>query len=151
MSIAGFKAGQKDKNELNSLLKTAVILNFALGAVMTATAMLLSGTFASIFLGYDKEACDLATTVLKISSIACLFYGFDIVISSFFTGLGDGTASAIVAAVMALIMPVSTIYLIPYLFGAKAIWFCVPVNTIGAAFICALFIKFRYPKRLAKL
>ena len=151
VSIAGFKVGQKDKNELNSLLKTVVILNFVLGAIMTAVTVLLSGTFASIFLGYDKEACDLAAKVLKISSIACLFYGFDLATSSFFTGIGDGTASAIVAAVLALIMPIITIYLIPYLFGSQAIWFCVPVNAIGAAIICALFIRFRYPKRLAEL
>lgn len=151
VAIAGYKVGQKDRDELNSLLKTTVILNFALGAVISAATVLLSGTFASIFLGYDREACDLATNVLRIGSIACLFYGFDIVTSSFFTGIGDGTASAVVAVMMALIMPIATIYLIPYLFGAQAIWFCVPVNTIGAAIVCAAFIRFRYPKRLAKL
>ena len=151
VSVAGYKAGQKDKQELNSLLKTNILLNFSIGAVMTATAVLLANPLASIFVGYDVSARELSAHVLRISSFACLFYGFDIVTSSFFTGLGDGVTSAVVAVFMALLVPIASIYLLPLCFGAQAIWFSAPCSTAVTAIVCAFCIWKRYPKRLASL
>lgn len=151
VSVAGYKYGQKDKKELNSLLKTNIRLNFTIGAIMTVTAILLAKPLAMIFVGYHQDALELTTTVLRISSFACLFYGFDIVTSSFFTGLGDGVTSALVAVCMALVTPIASIYLLPLCFGAQAIWFSAPCSTAVTAAFCAVCIWKRYPRKIAAL
>ena len=151
VSVVGYKVGQQDRKEIGSILKKDIVLNISLGSAMAVLVTLLSRPVASLYLGYNATALNTAVTALQIGSLACLLYGFDIVSSSFFTGLGDGTTSALIAVVMALAAPILTIYALPALFGSDAIWYAIPCNTFLTAAVCLICLRIRYPKRLATL
>ena len=151
VTVIGYKVGQKDKEEISNVLRKVVILNLGLGVGMAAFVTLLSKPVASIYLGYQADAFQTAVMALQVGALSCLFYGFDIVVSSFFTGMGDGTTSALVAVVLALLAPILTVYMLPALFGAAGIWFSVPCTTLITAFVCFLCLRIRYPERLSLL
>ena len=66
--------------------------------------------------------------------------------ASFFTGLGDGLTSAIIAATLSLIAPVAAAYALPAVFGAESLWLSIPVGTIVSAVLCVVLIRTRYVK-----
>lgn len=145
ITIAGFKYGEKDGDELDSFVKTTTMLVVLCGVIMCILCALFSGPIAWAYFNNEFEAYVLTKTVLRISAMACILYGFDIVTSSFFTGLGDSLGSAIIAAFCALINPVAMLYALPAEFGANGLLWATPAATVLTAVLALLFLKFRYP------
>lgn len=112
----------------------------SIGVIMTLAAWLLSKGIAGVFLGYDEEARVLTRQVLRICSLRFLIYGFNIFVSSYYTGLQKGTISAILAFLESLIMPVLSILILPELFGIHLIWFTLPAASLVTAVVSALLL-----------
>lgn len=145
ITIAGYKVGEKKKQEIHELLRRSTGLQILTGAVMGALCWLLANPIATLYVGYDEATLGLAVKVLKISSVACLLYGFDSFCGAFFTGLGDGLGSIIIAFTLSLAAPVGFVLLLPAVWGAEAIWYLYPVFTLATAILCAGMLKWRYP------
>lgn len=148
ITVVGYKYGEKDREELDGLVRKNTALTLGLGVVMCAFFMVMARPIAGLYLGYDDQAFELSALVLRISSITCLVFGFVICTSSLFTGLGDGRTSAVIAGCNSLVMPVAMIFLLPALFGANAIWYAIPAATFITAALCVVFLRTEYPKRL---
>ena len=145
ITIAGFKYGEKDGDKLDSFVKTTTRLMFLCGLVMCILCVLCSGPIAWAYFHNEPEVYVLTKMVLRISAMACILYGFDIVTSSFFTGLGDSLGSAIIAAFCELVNPVAMLYALPAKFGADGLLWATPAATVLNAVLALLFLKFRYP------
>ena len=145
ITIAGYKVGEKKKQEIHELLRRSTVLQILTGAVMGVLCWLLANPIATLYVGYDEATLGLAVKVLKISSVACLLYGFDTFCGAFFTGLGDGLGSIIIAFTLSLAAPVGFVLLLPAVWGAEAIWYLYPVFTLATAILCAGMLKWRYP------
>jgi Na+-driven multidrug efflux pump len=145
ITIAGYKVGEKKKQEIHELLRRSTVLQMLTGAVMGVLCWLLAKPIATLYVGYDEATLGLAVKVLKISSVACLLYGFDTFCGAFFTGLGDGLGSIIIAFTLSLAAPVGFVLLLPAVWGAEAIWYLYPVFTLATAILCAGMLKWRYP------
>ena len=61
-------------------------------------------------------------TLSGYSRCAFLLAGFNIFTSSFFTALGNGAISAAVSFMRTLIFQVSSILILPLIFGVDGIW-----------------------------
>ncbi len=151
LTVVGYKYGEKDKQELSSLVRKNTVLTLSFGVIMCLISVLLANPVSGLYLGYDDEAFELAAAVLRISSLACLGYGFVLFVSALFTGMGDGITSAIIAAANSLIMPIIMMYLLPALFGADGIWYATPMATLFTALLCILFLRVNYPRSIAAL
>ena len=145
ITIAGYKVGEKKKQEIHELLRRSTGLQILTGVVMGVLCWLLANPIATLYVGYDEATLGLAVKVLKISSVACLLYGFDTFCGAFFTGLGDGLGSIIIAFTLSLAAPVGFVLLLPAVWGAEAIWYLYPVFTLATAILCAGMLKWRYP------
>ena len=145
ITIVGYKVGEKKKQEIHELLRRSTVLQILSGTVMGILCWLLAEPIAALYVGYDEATFGLAVKVLKISSVACLLYGFDTFCGSFFTGLGDGLGSIIIAFTLSLAAPVGFVLLLPAVWGAEAIWYLYPVFTLATAILCAGMLKWRYP------
>nr|AHF25278.1 MATE efflux family protein [uncultured bacterium Contig178] len=148
ITVAGYKYGEKNRTEIESLRKKGIFLMLSGGVVMTLLGFFLAGPISSLYVGYDPAAYDLTAHALRISAFAFLLYGFDIFCGSFFTGLGDGLGSILISGMLSLVMPILLILLLPALFGAGAIWFTSPLTTVFTAVLCILLNRFRYPGRI---
>lgn len=149
ITVVGYKYGEQNKKELDSLVRKNTIIMLVSGALMFLLCFLLARPIADIYLDYNAPAFELATKVLRISAFSCLAFGFVVFSSALFTGLNDGLTASIIAISNALVMPLIMIYLLPALFGPDGIWFATPVAVVISAGICIVLLRFRYPKRVS--
>ncbi len=143
ITVVGYKKGQGDESEIKSVLKKGIVLTIILGILSFLSCILFSRAIAELYVGYDELLVPYAAKILKISSLSCLFYGFVLYASAYFTGMEDGLSSIIIAVMLSLIAPIGASFVLPAVFGAEAIWLSVPVGTLICAVVCVILLKFR--------
>ena len=151
VTVVGYKYGERDRDEINSLLRSGMLLIAVFGVIMAGVSLASAEPVAALYVGYDPGTYGLAVHALRISALGVLFYGVDILTSAVFTGLGDGLSSAIISFAMSLAAPALFAWLLPALFGPGAIWFAVPAGIALTAGLCVLLLKKRYPGQLPEI
>lgn len=131
--VIGFNYGAGDKAELKSLLRHSMALMLAVGCLIMLAAELSARPAARVFVGYDPELTELTVRAIRISMASFGLVGVNLFAASWFTGLGNGKVSAVVAFVRNLVLELGFVFLLPALFGPDAIWFAV-----DAAELCCL-------------
>ena len=91
----------------------------------TGGAIVLAGPIADLFVGYDAALHDMTVNALRIYSVSFLVFGFNIFGSAFFTGLNDGTDSALISFLRTLVFQVAAILLLPRWLDINGIWLAV--------------------------
>lgn len=144
--VIGFHYGAGDKRELKSLLRHSWTLLLALGILITLVSELSAGSVARLFVGYDAELTALTIRALRISMASFVLVGVNLFVSAWFTGLGNGKVSAVLAFIRNLVLELGFVFLLPALFGPDGIW-----HAVNAAEVCCLALSiiliFRYRKR----
>lgn len=143
--VIGYHYGARNTDELTGLFRKSLQMLTATSAVLTVLSECTAGLLVKIFVGYDPELCQMTVHAFRIYSIAFLFVGFNIFGSSFFTALNNGKVSAFLSVMRSLVLQLSAIYLLPYLFGADGLWGVV-IMSDGVCFIFTLWMWFRYQK-----
>ena len=147
VTVAGYKYGEKQRDELDSLVKNNTMLTLLLGAGLCLLFMICAGPIANLYLGYDPEAYALSVRAIRIMSLYSILFGFNLFVSAFFTGLGNGLVSMIIAAIDGLAAPITMMYLIPAVFGAEAIWYASPAAMLITAVFCVLMLWTQYYRK----
>ena len=137
--VVGYQLGKRNVEELRSLRKNGMLLMGILGLATAALGFGLANPISRIFVGYNEDLTVLSVQALRIISFSYLLNGMTTYSSSYFTGLNQGTASLIIAAVKGFIGPLAAVFLLPLLIGAKGLWFATPVAEI-LALIAALLL-----------
>ena len=123
--VVGYHYGAKNHGEPRSLLKKSLCITLIASLLMTASAILLAMPIARIFVGYDAALCDITANALRIYALSFLVCGFNIFGSAFFTGLNDGTASALISFLRTLVIQVAAVLLLPRILGIDGIWLAI--------------------------
>lgn len=93
-----------------------------------------------ILVSYDKELLELTTLAIRIYSVAYLFNGLNIFISSFFTALNNGAVSAAVSFLRMFVFQIAMIMILPLILGINGIWMAVIAAELLALFVSLIFI-----------
>ena len=125
--IVGYHHGAQNHAELRSLLRKSLCLTTIASLLMTASSILLASPIAHLFVGYDAELCDITANALRFYSLSFLVCGFNIFGSAFFTGLNNGTASALISFLRTLAIQVAAVLLLPKILGIDGIWLAITV------------------------
>ena len=133
--IIGYNYGAGDKAELKSLLRHSITLLLVLGALMTLVSELSAGPAARLFVGYDPELTALTKHAMRLYMLSFFISGFNLFISAWFTGLGNGKVSAVVSFIRNLVLELGFVFLLPVLLGPNGIWLAV-----DAADLCCFFL-----------
>ena len=133
--IIGFNYGSENTAELKSLLRHSVTLLLVLGAIMTLVSELAAGPAARLFVGYDPELFDLTKHAIRLYMLSFFIAGINLFTSAWFTGLGNGKVSAIVAFIRNLVFELGFVFLLPAILGPDGIWLAV-----DAADLCCLIL-----------
>ena len=144
--IVGYNYGAEDKAELRSLLRRSMVLLLALGFAITLISELTARPAARLFVGYDPELTELTVRALRISMASFVLVGVNLFVSAWFTGLGNGKVSAVVAFVRNLMLELGFVFLLPALFGPDGIWFAVDAAEICCLLLCLTLLS-AYRKR----
>ena len=123
--VVGYHYGAQNRGELKSLLKKSLTLTLIASLAMTFFSIALASPIARIFVGYDEALCEMTVNALRLYSLSFLVCGFNIFGSAFFTGLNNGTASALISFLRTLVIQVAAILILPKLLGIDGIWLAI--------------------------
>lgn len=142
--VFSFQLGAGNHAELKSLFSKCAKVIAVLSLLMTAAPQLLAGAVTGLFVGYDEALWDLTAAGFRIFALSFLFKGWNIFGSGFFTALGDGKTSAILAFARTLLFQCGAILLLPMAFGLNGVWWATVAAEGGAVLVTAWFF---YSKR----
>lgn len=120
--IISFHFGAENREELKNMFRKSYLLMAVWGIAMALAAYLLSGPLAKLFVGYDRQLCELTVHAMQLHCLAFLFTGANIFTSSLFTALNDGTVSAAVSFARSMVLQIATVLLLPGLMGPDGLW-----------------------------
>lgn len=142
--IISYHYGAENFNELKNMLNKSIRLTGFGGIAMMALGFILAGSIAQIFVGYDKELCDITVKAFHIYSFHFILAGINIFSSSFFTALNNGAVSAVISFLRSCVFQLLSIFILPLYFGIEGIWWAVSVAEVFAFLISCAFL---YHKR----
>jgi Na+-driven multidrug efflux pump len=137
--VVGYHLGQQNKEELHSIRRSGLTLMGIFGITMTGLCLIFADPIARAFVGYNEEVSALAARGMRLVSLSYLLGGITVYSSSYFTGLNQGSASLIIAAMKGFFGPLAGVYLLPLLIGATGLWLAQPfaeVLALIAALLC---------------
>ena len=147
--IMGYHYGAQNHGEMKNVLKKSLTLLGAAAVVLTALAMLLARSIASIFVSYDAALLEMTTRAFTICAVPFLVMWYNIYTSAFFTALNDGPVSAAISFMRALVLPVICIIVLPTLWQLDGVWYSLVASEllgvlVSLAFMLGLRKKYRY-------
>ena len=120
--IISFHFGAENREELKNMFRKSYLLMAVWGIAMALAAYLLAGPLAKLFVGYDRQLCELTFHAMRLYCLAFLFTGANIFTSSLFTALNDGTVSAAISFARSMVLQIATVLLLPGLMGPDGLW-----------------------------
>ena len=138
ITVAGYKYGEKDRKELDDLAKNNSQLTMLFGVVLCLLFLACAEPVARFYVGYDEATCAMTVRALRIMAMGCTVFGYNLFVSSFFTGIGNGLVSAIISFCGSLVAPLATMFIIPAIFGGDSIWFSIPVSNLITTLVCVI-------------
>lgn len=145
--FVGYNYGAKNTDELKNILKKSMMVIGVSSLMMVILCFALAEPIVLIFANGDQELIALTIKALRAFSIAFGFCGFSMFISNFFTGLGNGTISAILSVCRTFILQIGAIVLLPIIFNNNdAIWFYAAVQE-GLALLLSFVLLFSFKKK----
>ena len=145
--LVSYHYGAGNHEELKNLYGKSMRLVGTWGILLFALAQLIAAPLSRIFVGYDAELYTLTCHGLRIFCLTYLLNGFNIYGSSFFTALNNGLLSALISFLRTLVFQISSVLLLPALFGINGIWSSVTVAellTLCITVTCLVQQKKRY-------
>lgn len=125
-----------------TLLITALCSVIGIGAILFVIVSLFPQQLIAIFLPEQSLATLVAEEFMHYTRWIYLIAGANIVLTSYFTGLLQANASAIVAIFRALLFPVGFIIALPPLVGYIGVGIALPLSELCTLFI-AIFLLIR--------
>ncbi|MBE6959812.1 MAG: MATE family efflux transporter [Ruminococcaceae bacterium] len=142
--LFGYNHGANNESELKNLFRKSITVLAAAAVVMATSAILLSGTLARLFVGYDEHLMTMTVQGFMIYACSFLFSGFNMFGSAMFTAFNNGLISAVISFVRTLICQIAAVLLLPLIFGLEGIWMSIVVAEFTAVLLTTCcFVKFR--------
>ena len=123
--VISFNYGAKNKDELRNVYRKSMWIILILGVAMTVLAEACASPLSMLFSGGDDELYSMTLRGFRLYSISFLMTGFGMFGSAFFTGLNDGTDSALISFLRTLVFQVAAILLLPRWLDINGIWLAV--------------------------
>ncbi len=132
-----------------SLLLAGAGSVFSICFLCFLTMTLYPQSLIAAFVTEQSQTVAFAEEFMHISRFMFFFCGINIIITSFFTGILAAGASAFIAILRTLLLPVLFIWILPNYFGAHGIALALPLSE-GITFAVALLILYKKMPRLLR-
>ncbi len=133
--IVSFNYGMNDSKRVKDTMNFAYLSNLLFG-VLLFLLLYFNGEFlAGLFIKDQPTLIDMASAGGKLYGISFLFAGFNILNSGYFTFIGKGLESVIVASCRGFIFVSIGIFVLPLFLELNGIWL-----SVAFAEVCAVFV-----------
>ncbi len=138
--VFGYHLGAENHGELRNLRRKSLAIIGIFSLAMLALGQLLAPFLSRIFVSYDGDLMAMTLRGFRIFSFSFLFAGLAIFGSGFFTALNNGPVSAAISFLRTLVFQMTSILLLPLLWGVDGIWLSIVVAELMAALASLLFM-----------
>lgn len=137
--------GAKNKKNISDILKYAITTVFIISVCIYLCIFFGSETIVQIFNNEQNEILqNIAVTGLKIYFLACVFAGFNIVISVYFTSISYPVPAHIISILRGFILIIPIAFILSTLGGIIGVWLVFPSTELIVALIgIVLFFKIK--------
>lgn len=139
--IISYKYGARDHKGLEKVLHHSLKIIMTMSIIVIALSYVFGEQAVSIFISKDSDTFYMALNGLKLYSLAYLFMGLNIFISSAFTALSDGKTSALLSLSRTLVFLIPIMIGLPILLGINGVWLAVPLAELGSVILAWYFYK----------
>ncbi len=145
--VVGYQFGAGNFGELRGILRRSLVLLGAGGVAMGSVAFAFAGPLAHVFTGYDAALMELTRHAFSVYAVAFVPAGWNIFASAFFTGVGSGGLSALVAFIRTFLFAGAAVLVLPVVFGIEGVWWASPVSE-GASAVVSLGLLAMFSRRM---
>ncbi|WP_305768412.1 MATE family efflux transporter [Candidatus Epulonipiscium viviparus] len=139
--IVSYNYGSGNMKRVRAIMKTAYIINFVVGMIICVVLFFFGEDVAQLFIKDDPELVAMASNGGRLYGFAFLLAGFNILSSGYFTFIGKGAQSVIVASSRGIIFIVIGISTLPALLGVDGIWLSVFFAEVCAIILAIILLK----------
>lgn len=139
--IISYNFGANLNDRVKKVFNISLIINISIGVISYIFILLCGETLISFYAKGNTELIELTYAGAKIYGVSFLICGINILVSSYFTAIGEALKSVIVSASRGLIFILIGISTLPYLFGVTGVWLVPPFADLITLFISFLLLK----------
>lgn len=138
--LVGVNAGAGNTARVRAFLRVALGTAFVVGLTCFCAMTFFPAQLVGIFLPGEGAAVTLSMQYMEVVRFIFFFCGANIVLTAYFTGLLQAAASALVAVLRSLLLPILFLWMLPSMLGDTGIFVALPLAEIVtlpvALFIC---------------
>ena len=139
--IVGYYYGAGNVNHIKNVLKVALAAGFISGAICWLAVLLSSTSIAALFSKGNSTIVDLARSGFILFTTAFVLNGFNILITGYFTSIGNARISAVISGLRGLILINLLVLVLPLLLGNAGIWLSYPLAELVTLAFAMIFFK----------
>ncbi len=144
--IVSYNYGYGGFDRVKKIMKSAYVVNLILGMMVCGVLVFGGESIVSIFVKDNPQIMEIAVQGGKLYGITFLLAGFNILNSGYFTFIGQGIESAMVAASRGVVFVTIGIVVLPMFLGISGVWLCVPFAELCST-ILGILLLMRNKKR----
>lgn len=126
LPLVGYNYGARQNQRVAEIVTKTTIAAFSWGVLCWIIVLLLPTPILSIF-GSDPDYLAQGTWAFRIFAFGFFTVGTQMVLASFFQGIGKGMPALIVSSSRQVIFLIPSILLLPWLFGLTGLWLAFPI------------------------
>ncbi len=138
--IVSYHYGAGNKAELHNMFRKGLTLMTVGGLVLVGLGELAARPVVALFTSYDVALMEMTVFAARICTLSFVFAAVNIWGSGFFTALNNGLVSALISFLRTLVFQVTTILLLPLLFGLNGVWFSMVTADFLATVVTVVFL-----------
>lgn len=138
--VISYNYGAKNVDELKNVTRKSFVIVSIISTFMTILGISCSRLLANIYVGYNKEICDLTTYGFRFYSLGFVIMGINCFASALFTSLNNGPVSLVISCGRTLVFQIISVFVLPLIFGPNGIWFAFACSEVLSLIVSAAFI-----------
>ncbi len=146
--VLSYNYGAKNYARVKKIFKFVAFVNGLIGLIIFILLQIIGNNLIQIF--FDKSnsnIIEIANQGLSIYSYLFLIIGFNILITSFFTSLGNAKNSIIIALLRGIVFLFIGLNIFPHFFSIGGVWATVPISELLTLIVALILFR----KTLKKL
>lgn len=139
--IVGYYYGAGNTGHIRKIMRIALASGFISGIICWLIVLFSSAAIAALFSPGNTTIIALARSGFVLFTTAFILNGFNILITAYYTSIGNARTSAIIAALRGLILINIFILALPILMGNTGIWVSYPLAELVTLAFALAFLR----------
>jgi len=139
--IVSYSYGADKADHIKRIMKISMISSFSTGLICWLIVMFSSTAISGSFSPGNENIIAIARSGFYLFTAAFLLNGFNMMITAFFTSIGDAKISVIIASLRGLLLINLFVLILPRFMGDTGIWISYPLSELVTLCFSIVFLK----------